>query len=306
MSRRRILFLVIIFVLLVVAAIISYYIPTNTWKEYTNDAWGVSFHYPSSFEKKEYHAAEVAFLGPGGTIDLQVLPQKLELNTRNDFSEGIELRSKTLVGDRVGYTSWQRRDDCNERLVQTALGARTLRIAFIACKGEQYPIDRDTTFINRVLKTFRFVDRGSGWKKYRSTAYGYSVDYPEDYTIEESGNVVGFFAPWEIATRAMPNYTDQPLGYYIATKSTDPKNSLEYILGNMYKDCGFPCTTTPITIGIDKLKGYRVHEAGLADGSYTHYVKNGENIFSFTIYWGFEAEEADSTFNQMLNSFHLE
>ncbi|MBI4261916.1 hypothetical protein HY624_00115 [Candidatus Uhrbacteria bacterium] len=307
MSRRRIIFIIIIFVVLLVATVISYYIPSNPWKEYTNDAWGVSFHYPSSFEKKEYHAADVAFLGAGGTIDLFMLPEKLDPNNMRDSSGEIAQPLKTLVGDRVGYTFSQTRDDCNEKIVQTAVGARTLRIAFITCKGEQYPIDRDTTFINRVLKTFRFVDRGSGWKTYLNTAHGYHIDYPEGYTIEEKGDTVGFLAPWEIATRAMPNYTDQPLGYYITMYAVHPKYSLEQWLQGKYKDCDRDVCTIEGTRAMgSQVLAYLVHEGGLAEGSYSIFRKDGDKIFEFTTFWGFEINNEYSTFNTMLRSFHLE
>ena len=167
---------------------------TANWQTYRNEEYGFTFRYPR--EEFPLGTESGKSLNPGQLFVVYV-------KTTYDVAFGVSIYAGT-IGEQVGDFKSNCSGPNNEFLGEFTSELAGKKTTEVRCKNltinEVYSnwIIQENSKIyvifgdRRIISTFRFIERDetANWQTYRNEKFGFEIEYPQNYSIEEGGKIV--------------------------------------------------------------------------------------------------------------------
>jgi len=175
--------------------------PTTNWKTYNNSTFGYSFRYPTEYKNLSGLGEHVLYspdaefnkttraktqgleigstvYGPGEDIQNYIGPSTI---TDPTLASALKLPSGVIAKAYVNT------EDVTVT-IDYPKNNKIMRI-MIWCGGEKGTADGCKKLLTPVLSTFKFTDQAqttntSTWKTYTNAQYGFSLNYPSQFTLK--------------------------------------------------------------------------------------------------------------------------
>ncbi|MBX4211125.1 hypothetical protein KW783_04120 [Candidatus Parcubacteria bacterium] len=164
---------------------------TSGWKTYTNTKEDLSFKYPADVFTTVKETDLWFGSGVTGTLSVKINPQPFDPTNIQGMYGKIENAVPVSFSGGTGYKYQWGDAGCFAKIIERAVGQKTIRVTFGSCEGDKNFIADDTEFQTKFLSTFNFISPQvdtSSWKTYTNSKYGFELKFPFLYKKVETNN----------------------------------------------------------------------------------------------------------------------
>ncbi len=298
---------------------------TSTWKTYENKEYGFSLEYPGQYGLKSdttnnltnivssdyrddsydsepgaaYQYASAMF---GISVeDRACTPPSVDTSNPSSAKTTIVSTKDVATGVVYGFQSYPD----NYSLFQARMFNNKCLVISCLSSTKGCLENEVSEEFNQILSTLQFADPASTWKTYENKKYGFSLQYPSTWTVEESTNSspsVSFNPHIDSPHLAGP-IEPKAVPYELTIDKTNDNFDKWKQRNNFLPDIKFS------VLKINNLNLYITRDLPDMFGNYDVFVDypDGSGLLRFTLFPVEDDQELDnkiiSTFNQILSTF---